>query len=222
VAVLEAAVPMRRARMHQSHDTNATPRPGLEPGAYSLGGPRVGRNRGNCGARDVPLLAPRWRIELPELDAPSPSARDVVCAFCARMETLSSRWRSRFEAPRPVSPRASWVRCIWSRSRAARRSWSVHAVGPFARRRRPRRSVRLGPVCPWCAPWRALVAHCRRSRLTPPISGADRRCPGQPVRAERSEPRSGGLDSAGRWSSPSRRPLGAIRSLLPPGRSGSA
>ena len=79
---------------------------------------------------------------------------------------------------------------------------------------RPRVSV----VCTW----RGLLPHSRRSRHTQPISGTDRRCPGQPVRAERSEPRSGGLDSDGRWSSPLRRSLGAVPSLLPPGERSSA
>jgi hypothetical protein len=48
-------------------------------------------------------------------------------------------------------------------------------------------------VCPWCARG-GFVPHSRRSRLTQPMSEGDRRCQGQPGRAERSEPRSGGLD----------------------------
>jgi hypothetical protein len=42
-----------------------------------------------------------------------------------------------------------------------------------------------------------LVPHSRRSRGTRPISGGDRSCQDQPVRAERREPRSGGLDGHG-------------------------
>jgi len=87
-----------------------------------------------------------------------------------------------------------WVRCICSargpRGRFVRPLWSadpeLDADGD--RLRRP------GPVCLWCArlavPWAASGA----ASHTQPISGGDRRCQGQPVRAERSEPRSGGLD----------------------------
>ena len=51
----------------------------------------------------------------------------------------------------------------------------------------------LGSVCLRCGRG-GRVPHSRRSRLTQSMSGADWRCQDQPGRAERSEPRSGGLD----------------------------
>jgi hypothetical protein len=87
----------------------------------------------------------------------------------------------------------SWVRCIWS-ARGSPRSRGPRAMGrQCGARRRWRSTRRLGAVCLWCAR-DGRVPHSRRSRLTQPISGGDRRCQGPPVRAERSEPRSGGLD----------------------------
>jgi hypothetical protein len=96
-----------------------------------------------------------------------------------------------------VNPRgatlASWVRCI-CRARGSSGRGVPAALGRRSRARRRRRSSRpLEPVCLWCARG-GPVPHSRRSRHTQPISGADRRCQGQPDRAERSEPRSGGLD----------------------------
>jgi hypothetical protein len=89
----------------------------------------------------------------------------------------------------------SWVRCIgsaggsprqwWSaRSGAPIASWSTTAIGSPARLRVPLVGTSGG----------SMVRTPGAARDTQPISGADRRRQGQPVRAERSEPRSGGLD----------------------------
>jgi hypothetical protein len=88
---------------------------------------------------------------------------------------------------------ASWVRCICSARGSPGRGDPPALERQSGARRRRRESGRLGPVCLWCARG-GRDPHSRRSRLTPTSSGADRRCQGQPVRAERSEPRSGGLD----------------------------
>jgi hypothetical protein len=78
----------------------------------------------------------------------------------------------------------SWVtqRSCSARSGASMRSSSTSAGDPLAGT-----GVSGYARC-------GRVPHFRRSRLTQHISGADRRCQGPPVRAERSEPRSGGLD----------------------------
>jgi hypothetical protein len=121
-------------------------------------------------------LALRRQVEAPELDVANPLARRFVWASCAREEALTS-----------------WVRCICS---ACLRHGCDPRSAPKRRSRpgqRRRGRARFDAVCRWCAR-RERAPQFRRSRHTQPISGADRRCQDQPVRAERSEPRSGGLD----------------------------
>jgi transposase len=87
------------------------------------------------------------------------------------------------------------VRCICSArgsSGAHREPALEHRCGPH-RRWRSARSP--GAVCLWCARlavrWSALPAQSGPTQTT---GGGARRCQGPPVRTERSEPRSGGLD----------------------------
>jgi hypothetical protein len=109
---------------------------------------------------------------------------------------LPNRSRRRTGRVRPEQgPATSWTCCIWNADGPLPRG------GPPALERRSRAGARRRsgrrprPVRLWCAglaePWSALPA---QPGHTQPISGGDRRCQRQPVRAERSEPRSGGLD----------------------------
>ncbi len=94
-----------------------------------------------------------------------------------------------------LEPATSWVRCILSAPGSPGDRGKAAVERRFRARRRRRAARRLGPVCLWCARlparWSPLPA---KPGHTQPTSGADRRCQGQPVRAERSQPRSGGLD----------------------------
>jgi hypothetical protein len=90
--------------------------------------------------------------------------------------------------------RASWVRCICggcSPPGRGRHAGLRRGSRPGGRRRG---RTGLEPVCLWCARGGRGPALPAQPGHTQPKSGADRRCQGRPVRAERSEPRSGGLD----------------------------
>ena len=126
----------------------------------------------------------------------SPAPIDSIAASVLGGGIRKPKRRVRADGARGFERPTSWVRCICGRCGSARRA--VVASGSGARvyglvdGLRRSRLARDSCVCGVHVA--GLVPHTRRSRDTQPISGADRRCQGQPGRAERSEPRSGGLD----------------------------
>jgi hypothetical protein len=184
--------------------SRATPRPGLEPGAYSLGGPGVLRNRGNRGAREGLGTALRRQVDAPAVVVTDPSRAGLVCAFCARAgETCPSLPRSSVQLPGSDSLETGLEPQELLGAMHLRRHRGFWSGGCSALQRR---------CCGWSATtrscafrsrvrvvcgWRGLP-QSRRSRLTLLISGGGRRGQDEADRPERSELRSSPLDADGR------------------------
>jgi hypothetical protein len=140
-----------------------------------------------CAATETAAAAaaiPRLSSELVEvLDrcAPPPYRGPTASTSCSRVARRDA-WRPRPTTVRGISARSSGLTQRSCRSSCWWERWVL--VGAHV-------SARCVCDVTWWAWSRTPAA---QPGHTQPTSGGERRCQGQPVRAERSEPRSGGLD----------------------------
>jgi hypothetical protein len=188
--------------------------PTTRPAARSTSGPSMARPAAAVAADRVRTWCASWPPSTARCDRPSSSTAGIPTARMTRAgsrapttaTTSTGAWThdaaraphaaaSGAARPRPRRRRAvtSWVRSICSARGSPRGPGQLARERRYRTRQRRRSDRRPGSVCLWCSRladrWSALLA---QPGHTQPNSGADRRCQGQPDRAERSEPRSGG------------------------------